>query len=595
MSSAGSLAALGMTDFIALEPMPESRIIPTAAPKTAATVTLRSDGEDVSRTYHLLSLSVKHEVNRVPSATLILRDGSASAESFELSNQPYFEPGKTIDILTGYRGEDEAIFKGIVVRHSIKLRKEGSVLTVECRDAAMKMTLGPKSAYFTDVKDSDVVEQIISAHSLQADVEDTSIQHPALVQYEATDWDFLMCRAEAAGLLCFVKDGKVSLKKPDVSAAPKLTIQHGATMRELDAEIDARIQFPAVAAKSWNPGDAELLKDVEADDPGLPAAGNLSAEKLAETGAAPFAALAHDAHLDEPELKSWADSVMLRQRLAKIRGSVRTDGNANVLPGDFIELAGVGERFEGALFVTGVRHQIEDGNWETIYQFGLDPQPFVKTYDVTQALAGGLLPPVQGLHTGIVSALEGDPAGEDRIQVRLPIIHESEEGVWARISTLDAGNARGTVFHPEINDEVLVGFLNNDPRHPVVLGGMHSSAKPAPITASDDNHQKGYVTRSKMKLLFDDDKKTVTIETPAGHSLLLSDDDQSISLQDSNGNKIVMSPDGISIESIKEVSVKAQTDFKAEASASATVKGSASAEFSSSGNTALKGGMVQIN
>ena len=575
--------------------MPESRIIPTAAPKTAATVTILSDGEELSRTYHLLSLSVKNEVARIPSATLIFRDGSASAESFDLSNQPHFEPGKTIEVRAGYRGEEENIFKGLVVRHSIKLRKEGSHLIVECRDAAMKMSLAPKSAYFTDATDSDVAEQIIAAHNLEADVESTSITHPSLVQYAATDWDFLMCRAEAAGLLCFVQDGKVSLKNPDFSASPKLTIQHGATMRELDAEIDARIQHASVAATSWNPAEPALLKDVEADEPGLPAAGNLSPESLAEVGAPTSAGLAHDGRLDEPELKAWADAVLLRQRLAKIRGSVRTDGNATVIPGDFIELAGVGERFEGPLFVTGVRHKVEEGNWETVYQFGLDPQPFAKTYDVTQALAGGLLPPVQGLHIGVVTSLEGDPAGEDRIKVRLPIIHESEEGVWARVSTLDAGAARGTVFHPEIDDEVLVGFLNNDPRHPVVLGGLHSSAKPAPIAASDDNHKKGYVTRSEMKLLFDDEKKTVTIETPGGHSFLLSDDDQSISLSDSNGNKIVMSPDGVAIESIKEISIKAQTDLKAEASASATVKGSASAEFSSSGNTTVQGAMVQIN
>lgn len=575
--------------------MPDSRIIPSTAPKTAATVTLLSEGEALSRTYHLLSLVVNREANRIPSATLVLRDGSASAETFELSNQPHFEPGKNIEVRAGYRGEEEGIFKGIVVRHSIKLREKNSVLIVECRDAAMKMTLSPKSAYFTDVTDSDVAEQILSSHRLDADVESTSVQYPSLVQYAATDWDFLMCRAEAAGLLCFVQDGKVSLKKPDFSAEPKLTIQHGATMRGLDAEIDARIQHAAISAKSWDPADAALLTDVEADEPALPAAGNLSPEKLAEVGAPQSAGLAHDGHLNEPELKAWADAVLLRQRLAKIRGSVRTDGNATVMPGDFIQLAGVGERFEGPLFVTGVRHQVENGNWETIYQFGLDPQPFAKTYDVTQALAGGLLPPVQGLHIGIVTSLEGDPAGEDRIKVRLPIIHPDEEGVWARVNALDAGKERGTVFHPELDDEVLVGFLNNDPRHPVVLGGLHSSSKPAPIAASDSNHQKGYVTRSKMKLLFDDDKKTVTIETPAGHSILLSDDEQSISLTDSNGNKIVMSPDGIAIESIKEISLKAQTDLNAEASASATVKGSASAEFSSSGNTTLKGSMVQIN
>ena len=34
------------------------------------------------------------------------------------------------------------------------------------------------------------------------------------------------------------------------------------------------------------------------------------------------------------------------------------------------------------------------------------------------------------------------------------------------------GNKRGSVFLPEINDEVLVGFERGDTRRPVVLGGL---------------------------------------------------------------------------------------------------------------------------
>ena len=52
------------------------------------------------------------------------------------------------------------------------------------------------------------------------------------------------------------------------------------------------------------------------------------------------------------------------------------------------------------------------------------------------------------------------------------------------LATLDAGKERGTFFRPEIGDEVVVGFLNDDPRHPVILGMCHSSAKPAPEPAN---------------------------------------------------------------------------------------------------------------
>jgi uncharacterized protein involved in type VI secretion and phage assembly len=89
---------------------------------------------------------------------------------------------------------------------------------------------------------------------------------------------------------------------------------------------------------------------------------------------------------------------------------------------------------------------------------------------------------VQGLQFGLVTQIENDPDGEFRIQVRLPVIDLQSPGIWARVATLDAGQDRGTFFLPEIDDEVIVGFVNDDPRDAVVLGMLHRLPfRPAPI------------------------------------------------------------------------------------------------------------------
>jgi uncharacterized protein involved in type VI secretion and phage assembly len=56
----------------------------------------------------------------------------------------------------------------------------------------------------------------------------------------------------------------------------------------------------------------------------------------------------------------------------------------------------------------------------------------------------GIIPSISGLHIGKVSQLESDPDGEDRILVQIPIINNEEEGIWARVATLDAGENRGS-------------------------------------------------------------------------------------------------------------------------------------------------------
>lgn len=582
--------------------MSNTRTIPSAAPKSASTFTLLSNGNEVSRAYQVLSITVNKQVNRIPAATIILLDGEASQQTFNISNQADFEPGAELEIKAGYRGNEDSIFKGIVIGHSIKVRKKTSVLMIEARDKAVKMTTRLKSRYFTEMADSDAIEQIIQEHGLESDIASTDVTHHEIVQHQCTDWDFMLCRADVNGLLCLVNEGKLTLQKPDLGQEAALEVQYGATVKDLDAEIDARLQFDGVTATAWNPADQDLVEAVEADDPSTPQAGNIPASDLAAVAGSGPLELSHGGRITEPELKAWADARLLKQRLARIRGSVRIDGTPDIAPGQLINLSGVGDRFEGDLFASGVRHEIQKGNWETVVQFGFGPEWFAEVFKVEQPPAGAMLPPVHGLQIGVVTALEGDPDGEERIKVRVPVFHASDEGSWARIATLDAGDSRGTVFRPEIGDEVIVGFLNRDPRHPVVLGMCHSSAKPAPIPAADANHEKGYVSREKMRIHFDDEKKDLLIETPAGNKLLLSEDGKKVEIKDQHGNSITMDQDGIRIESIKDLQLKAAVEWKAqgtntslESSAQMTVKGGATAEFSSGGNTALKGALVNIN
>ena len=190
--------------------------------------------------------------------------------------------------------------------------------------------------------------------------------------------------------------------------------------------------------------------------------------------------------------------------------------------------------------------------------------------------------------------MESDPLGEDRIQLRLPLIDPQDDGTWARVSTLDAGNERGSFFRPEIGDEVLVGFLNDDPRHPVVLGMLHSSSRPAPISAADDNHEKGFVSRSGMKWLFNDEHKNILLETPDGNKVSISGEDQSIMMEDQHGNKIVLDSNGILLESTQDIVLKATGNLEVEGLA-VTASAQSTGEFSANGTLTLKGGLVQIN
>ena len=135
------------------------RTLPLPASSDVSTVTLLSDGEEVSREHQILSITVVREVNRIPTAKLVLLDGDVSAQEFRLSDEDLFKPGKEIEILAGYHSQEETIFKGIVVRHGLRSRSAGSsILSVVCKHPAVKMTVGRHSKYFLEATDSAKAE-----------------------------------------------------------------------------------------------------------------------------------------------------------------------------------------------------------------------------------------------------------------------------------------------------------------------------------------------------------------------------------------------------------------------------------------------------
>jgi Rhs element Vgr protein len=332
------------------------------------------------------------------------------------------------------------------------------------------------------------------------------------------------------------------------------------------------------------------------------APGNLEGSELAAAAGVERLDLQHPGWTRD-EAQALADAWALRARLNQVCGRAKCIGLPQLQPGDVAELAGVGARFNGRIWVSGVRHELDTvQGFRTHLQFGSLDADEALLQRLAQPRSPALVAQVAGLQCGVVTDLE-DPTGEARVRVRLPLVDAEDDGLWARVATLDAGDGRGFQFRPELGDEVLLGFLGNDPRHPVILGMLHSSAKAPPLPLANDNPQKGYVSRSGMKLHFDDDKSILTLSTPSGHSLQLDDEAGALTLQDAHGNRIVLDSGGITLDSAgalqlnagTEAHVEAQTSLSVKATLDLTLEGSASAELKGGTLAKVNAALVQIN
>lgn len=517
------------------------------------------DGVPLSNEIQIFRLSVSKVFNKISTAKILIDDGGVEEQGFPQSDANFFKPGAEIEIQVGYDENTVTIFKGIIVRHAIKIR-HGSFLEIEAKDKAIKLTISRKSKNFAvdPIKDSEIFEQIIDAAGLEKDIEATTVSQKQMVQYNCTDWDFIVTRAEANAMFVLTDDGKTVIKKPSLSEDSGLTFTFGGqnNILEFDAEMDIRRQPNIVNTSVWDLNEQSVIGPTEGDF-SLEENGDISSDELGAILAADIDAK-HSGNIPEEQAKQWADAFSMRKHLAKACGRLKVEGRPSLKPGQKITLEGVGNRFNGAVLVTGILHNY-DGSFTTDIQFGWSDDWFYKKDDIIEKPAAGLLPGVSGLQIGVVQALEGDPDGIFRIQVKLPMVSNTEDGIWARISTLDAGKSRGTYFLPEIGDEVLVGFLNDDPRDAIVLGMMHSPNLEPPFTAKDTNPIKGIVSREGMKLIFDDEKKQTIIsvgESGSEKSIIIDGSAGTMEMKDEFNNSIKMESSGITINSSGNITIK---------------------------------------
>jgi len=614
-----------------LPPVPENNDL--------ITFTVKVDGNPVSDQFEITHLMVSRRLNRIPYALIHVLDSDVSARGLEVSDQDLLSPGKEIEILAGYHSDESVLFKGIIIRHNIKIKDgQSAKLEIECKDTAVKMTVGRKNRYFNNISDSDLIKQIINTNyseSIQTDaIEDTQPVHPHMVQYFATDWDFILTRADANAQLVLPKDGQLVIKKPQFDQAEKFVLNYGSSIFEFEAEMDARDQYPAARSVSWDMSQQDLsVAEATPSGAGIlggggiggalgaagnalsGAAGNLVPDLFGTGPNTDYSQVIgisnflgqHSGAFTNEELQAWAEAQFQKSTLSKSKGRVRFEGVADIYPGDSINLQNVGARHSGKVFVTAVKHEIQEGSWFTEAQFGLPHCWFGDEFDdIQDKPASNLLPGVNGLQIGLVTKIENDPESQDRVLVRLPLVDKNAEGVWARVASQDAGSGdnggRGAYFRPEVDDEVIVGFVNDDPRNPIILGMLNSSSMPAPITATADNHEKGWITRSGIRMIFNDDLKSLNVETPDGKKLTIDDQNDAIQLEDQHGNTIKMSSDGIEITSGADLKMTAQGDVQIEgmnvsqkANQEISVEGQAKAQLKSVADVVINGTFVKIN
>jgi len=200
---------------------------------------------------------------------------------------------------------------------------------------------------------------------------------------------------------------------------------------------------------------------------------------------------------------------------------------------------------------------------------------------------------IYGVAIGIVTNNK-DPEKLGRVKVSLPWRGESDESYWARVASPMAGNERGMVFYPEVDDEVLVAFEQGDVNHPYVIGSLwNSKDRPPETNISGKNNLRKIKSRSGHELIFDDtaQQEKVEIKTKAGHRIVLDDSSgqEKIEITDRTGNNKIMIDsvkNSIAMECAMQLTIKANI---------LEIEGTTSLSLKSNAVLTIQGLPVKIN
>lgn len=120
---------------------------------------------------------------------------------------------------------------------------------------------------------------------------------------------------------------------------------------------------------------------------------------------------------------------------------------------------------------------------------------------------------------------------EATVQVHIPSLPSFDP--WARMVSVGAGSGRGFMWIPQIDDEVLVAFNQNDERDAYILGGLWNTVDRPPTANPAD-----FMTKRIIQ---------TGVEAGVGHTVEFDDALQSVKITTSTKQQISIDPKSIEI------------------------------------------------
>ncbi|GAB1420219.1 VgrG-related protein [Anaerolineales bacterium] len=522
-------------------------------------------------------------------------------DNFSIIDSSVMAIGNTIEIAIKTSHAEEIVFKGdIIALEPHCTLEDGVVSVIQAYDRRYRLNSGSHTKAYINVKDSDIINTLVGGGRIDS----TTTVRDVVIQDNMTDLDFLYYLASRNNMSVFFDGDRYTVKKVTNSDLSSHAVIWGVDVKGFFPRASAARQVGEVVVQGWDQKNKVAFRgSAKANDSKmLPTIGINHATSINTTmSSSSTHMMVNEPVKDQSEANAIAKSVMDEI----ISGFVVADcvifGNPNIKVGDIVEIKNTGSRFSGKYRTTSVTHIYDPSAFETHFTVEglrpLTPARLMREHTKNSKAWGGVYPALVTNNT--------DPENLGRVKLIFPWLNDTTETHWARVTGMGAGNQRGLMILPEVNDEVLVAFEQGDFNLPYVIGGLWSDIDKPPIGTAvtgqkvevrEFRTREGRILRltdgsgGKIELLDKDNKRSITIDTDnkkievlgEKNKVILDDQAGSITIEsgstkikiDNNANISVTSSAGdVKIEGVN-VSIKATGELSLEATGIAKLKGS---------------------
>ncbi len=270
-------------------------------------------------------------------------------------------PGNQVEIRFGYLGELETMIRGEITALQVEFPNDGpALLLVQGFDRLHRFRRGRKTRVFTEVKDSQIAEQIADELGLTPEVENTEIVHEYVLQNNLSDLDFLLERARRIRYEVLVKDKMLEFRRAANHLGEVVELEYMVELMSFSVRLSTAQQTSKVSVRGWNPATKEPLLGVArtGDETTRMDGDSIGAEIAEQAFRETSTAIVDIPVYSQAEADQIAKAKFNDMAVELIGGEALAVGRTDLRAGTTVRISGVGHRFSGVYYIKKCDHRL---------------------------------------------------------------------------------------------------------------------------------------------------------------------------------------------------------------------------------------------